>query len=675
MRLRGNPFSSPSAMLLRFCAVAILASQLPAMSPCFQVIGTDAAPWAKVFTSIGFTPATDNNSAQVIVAGPSSNVDVARLATDHIVILEGDSPAARQLGIVPGTDFIPIRQIVDVHAPKMQIVWEKQVSAPVMSIPQDFEIYTKERWKGAALEAGKRTAQGAILWVATPIGDSGADRYPYLLHALADLGMELPARTAGLWAFFDSSYRLRADVNYLARRWREAGISGLHVAAWHNTEPDPQRDEYLKNLILACHRNAILVYAWLELPHVSEKFWADHPEWREKTAVGQDAQLDWRKLMNLQNRDCKRAVAERVHDLLTRFDWDGVNMAELYFESLEGASNPARFTPMNDDVRRAFEMQEGFDPKLLFDPKSRYASGQNQAALRKFLDFRAALASRMQADWLDVLDQVRGTKPWLDVVLTHIDDRLEPGMRDALGADVERSLPAIQSRHATLLVEDPATLWDLGAARYGKLAEKYNQLTHERQRLAVDINVVERYQDVYPTKKQTGTELFQLVHQAAQSFNRVALYFENSIEPQDWALLPAAASAARVAQPLPAELNVESPQSVRIPWRGTAELDGHLWPVQNQNTVLVPPGKHRLTPGTEMPAVRLADFNGDLHSAINSKDSVEVAYVSRSRAIAILGSDVSSIDVDGAPYWKPDTQNAGSSVLLPSGEHIVTLHR
>ena len=61
-------------------------------------------------------------------------------------------------------------------------------------------------------------------------------------------------------------------------------------------------------MIEACHRHAILVYAWLELPHVSEKFWADHPAWREKTALGQDAQLDWRKLMNLENPECHRAV-------------------------------------------------------------------------------------------------------------------------------------------------------------------------------------------------------------------------------------------------------------------------------------------------------------------------------------------------------------------------------
>ena len=56
------------------------------------------------------------------------------------------------------------------------------------------------------------------------------------------------------------------------------------------------------------------------MPHVSEKFWDQHPEWREKTALLQDAQLDWRKLVNLTNRDAFTAVSSGVHDLLSRFD-------------------------------------------------------------------------------------------------------------------------------------------------------------------------------------------------------------------------------------------------------------------------------------------------------------------------------------------------------------------
>jgi len=36
----------------------------------------------------------------------------------------------------------------------------------------------------------------------------------------------------------------------------------------------------------------------------------------------------------------------RNKGLINRLDLDGVNMAELYFESLEGAANASRFTPM-----------------------------------------------------------------------------------------------------------------------------------------------------------------------------------------------------------------------------------------------------------------------------------------------------------------------------------------
>src|SRR5581483_10590597 len=465
----------------------------------------------------------------------------------------------------------------------------------------------------------------------------------------------------------------RADVDYLARRWRQSGIGVLHVAAWHNVEPDPGNDEYLKKLIEACHRNAILVYAWLELPHVSEKFWADHPAWREKTAAGQDAQLDWRKLMNLQNPDCHKEVAREIDQLLREFDWDGVNVAELYFESLEGASNPARFTPMNDDVRADFQRAGGFDPKLLFEASSPYSKNAN--ALRKFLDYRAQLASKMQADWLDVIDRLKKSKPYLDVVLTHIDDRFEPGIRDALGADVARSLPLIQARHSTLLVEDPATLWSLGPERYSKLAQKYRELAPNDKQIAVDINVVERYQDVYPTKKQTGIELLELVHQAAASFGRVALYFENSLEKQDLSLLPAAATTATENTISPDQIATNAPEPTRVAWSGPVEIDGKLWPLQNARFVLAPAGKHILSAASTKPGLQISDFNGDIRSAMTSGSEVEIAYESRSRAVATLASAVSKIEVDGMPIVRPASGVDHESILLPAGQHVVTFTR
>ena len=540
-----------------------------------------------------------------------------------------------------------------------------------VNLPADFQVFAREKWHSTPVLAGKRTGTEAFY---------GWPQRPALPESSASLTCcrpwriwvgQHPPKARLLWAFFDSSYRIRADPEYLARHWRQAGISVLHAAAWHNMEPDAGRDEYLKQVIEACHRNAISVYAWLELPHVSEKFWADHPAWREKTAVGQDAQLDWRKLMNLQNADCRREIAKAVGQLLERFDWDGVNLAELYFESLEGASNPARFTPMNDDVRANFQLVGGFDPKELFEAGSPHAAAKHPESLRKFLDYRAELASEMQGQWLAIIDRFRTAKPYLDTVITHIDDRFEPGIRDELGADVARSLPAIESRKDTLLVEDPATLWALGPERYGRLAEKYKELTEHRERLAIDINVVERYQDVYPTKKQTGVELLELIHQAAVSFPQIALYFENSLEKQDLALLPAAATSARVTERAPDELEINAPPATRIAWRGPLTIDGKLWPIQNEAFVLAPGGKHQLLAAVERPTMTIRDFNGEIQSAISSEGRVDLSYRSRTRAIALLDEPAAQVEVDGEKYRNP----MQGAVLLPSGQHLVSFLR
>src|SRR5207247_11090916 len=98
------------------------------------------------------------------------------------------------------------------------------------------------------------------------------------------------------------------------------------------------------------------------------------------------------------------------------------------------------------------------------------------------------------------------------------------------------------------LIEDPATIWHLGPQRYPQSAARYQSLTARREKLAIDINIVERYQNVYPTKQQTGSELFALLHLASAAFPRVAVYFENSILAPDLPLLPSAAAAVQRAQ-------------------------------------------------------------------------------------------------------------------------------
>jgi len=638
--------------------VAQVRGQPLAPLPYFSVLSEDTGAWPEILQSIGFEhqPA---GLAHVFVArtGAAASPEWAsRVEKGAVLILEGESSLAETFGFRRDKEKenVRVNSLTDIHRANLPIIWEKGLELPVFQIPERATIFARERWTGAPLSAGFRRGSGAVLWIGVPPGERGYERFPYLLNALCDLGVEPPFRTSRLWAFFDSAYRSRVDPDYFAARWRKAGIAGLHVAAWHFFEPDAESDAYLKKLIEACHREGILAYAWLELPHVSEKFWEAHPEWREKTAVLQDAQLDWRKLMNLTNRNCFRAVSVGVSQLVTRFDWDGINLAELYFESLEGPGNPSRFTPMNDDVRKEYRAQSGQDPLTAF-------------ATPAFLEYRAGLARRIQEEWLGQLEQIRRQKPHLDLVLTHVDDRFDTGMREAIGADAARVLPLLDTHNFTFLIEDPATVWHLGPQRYQTIGERYQSLTRHRDKLAIDLNVVDRYQNVYPTKQQTGTELFQLVHAAAANFARVALYFENSLLPPDLPLLPSAAAAVTKIERMGPKLVVESATAVGIPWKGPARVDGLPWPAAAAETLWLPAGSHAIEPAPGLQSPRLVYLNADLKAARTiDASTIEFSYQSNSRAIAILDREVRSLQIDGA--------EVSPTALLPRGQHVVTIN-
>jgi len=658
---------------VRFALASLsLAASVQAATFSYDIAGEDPGSWPQILSAIGLMRAAGGSASLFVVrqAAPGSVPQwIRRVEQGGVVVLEGESDLASALGIKAATKRVVVRSIVDQRAPKLSIVWETPFEIPVFDVPKNALVLAAERWEHAPVMVALHRGSGAVLWIAAPPGKEGYERFPYLLQALNDLGVKPPFRSQRLWAFFDGAYRSRVDLDYFAERWRSAGIRALHVAGWHYYEAAPESDAYLRALIEACHRKAIQVYVWLELPHVSEKFWDDHPEWREKTAILQDAQLDWRKLMNLSNPECSAAVSAGVRQLINRFDWDGVNLAELYFESLEGAANPTRFTPMNQDVRDEFLALNNFDPIELFQ-----SPAPDPARLRTFLDYRADLARRQQETWIGRIESIRAAKPDLDFVLTHVDDRFDTRMRDLIGADAARVLPLLDQHDFTFLIEDPATIWNLGPQRYPQIASRYQPITRHTDHLAIDINIVERYQDVYPTKQQTGTELFQLVHVAAQAFPQVALYFENSILAPDLPLLASAAATVDKAEQSGSRLSIDSPHGVGVVWPGPALVNGHLWPVRSDTTLWLPAGTSVIEPGPKDSSIRIVDFNGDLGSASASTQGMQFSYQSNARALALLNARPRKIEVDGAIAGEKLTESGANFVLtLPRGQHIVQL--
>ncbi len=579
----------------------------------------------------------------------------------------GDSAAARQLGFAASDKKVRVAQSVDLRDPELAIFLETPLSLPVYTLPKGALVFQRERHSRAPLLAGIRHNDGGVLWAATDPGPQGYEHYPYLIHALRDLGLTPPFRGARTWAFFDYSYRTRVDLDYMASRWRQAGIAALHVSAWHFHDPDPTRDDYLQRLIEACHREGVLVYAWLELPHVSEAFWRDEPNCREQTAALQDAQLDWRKLVNLADADCFERVAKGVSALLDRFDWDGVNLAELYFESLHGPSNPQRFTPMNEWVRREYETRAGFDPAALFDPDSPRFWSLNGEAWRNFVDYRAELALRLQRRFLALLG-ARRPRPHLTV--TQIDDRFDPRMRELLGADTAALLALAAEYDFQLVVEDPATQWDLGPRRYHEIARRYREIAPDPERLAIDINIVERYQKTYPTKKQVGAEFLQLAHVAGEAFARVLLYFEHSIGRPDWDLLPHAAAARTQVTREGDRWVVEASREVGVTFAGPVTVNGIPWPFTDGETVRIPAGRHELRRGGTEPALRVLHANLDLLAVRRARNGLDFDYKADARGLVLVDRRPGRVWIDGVRVQPKILESPRHwTMMLPSGRH------
>lgn len=595
-------------------------------------------------------------------------------ATDAVSgfrIVVGSDPSVIRHGIAATDQQVRVASVIDTHDSELDIFWEEPETLPVYVVGSGVRVFARERHTGAPLLAGVATDDGGLLWMATPPGKAGYERFPYLLHALIDLGFEPPFRGDRLWAFFDSSYRLRADPDYLARQWRASGIMGIHVAAWHYYDPDETKAAYLKKLIESCRREGVLVYAWLEMPHVSEGFWENNPQCREKTASLQDAKLDWRKLIDLIEPQCSAAVLAGTKRLLTAFEWDGINLGELYFESLHGPDNPARFTPMSDSVRKEAAPLVGFDPLdlLTLDGPRHWSKEPN--AWQAFVDYRANLALRLQEDWLKT---IRETLPETDIVVTQIDDQFDPRMRELLGTDAAKLLPLADTYDFTLLIEDPAPLWALGPERYPEIARRYQPLASSPERLAIDINIVERYQQTYPTRKQTGVELLQLVDRSSRSFPRVALYFENSIAKVDRSVLPYSASAAKIVASSEDSITVSGPRPFGVNWSGFAQVDGAVWPVADSGSLWLPAGEHRVEPAAVPPPGRILHLTGDLLSASVDGNNVKLSYRSSARTIALLDRRPAEVAVDGTVV-DADLVPARHhwSLRLPRGQHEITL--
>ena len=625
-----------------------------------------------------------DSQARWILSGVERGLDL---------VTDGESPLSTALNIRLG-EAEPVGVVIDKSLPQNHLHWadEPEVNWIVDTLNPQLKVLYADSAKGHALVGSGNLGKGKFLYLAShldAVSGEGYSRFPTLVNALKrELGIRPPFRRQGVDAYFDPGYRSKIPTEDLPLLWRKWGIRAVHAAAWYYDGPKPF--DY-RRLIDAAHKNGILVYAWLEWPHIGEGFWKKHPEWRQKTALLQDANLDWLKLMDLQNPDCLREALGTLA-LELELDWDGVDIAEFTItgaggEALEGPERPDYFVSFGKPMRTEFEKVGGFDPLELENPNSKHFWKRDSVGLERFYRYRTTVNNRLLRQVVEFIVEVgkKGKRDW-ELIHTIVDNSLHPEFNRLLGFDQKTTLALLKEYGVTLNVEDPFMEWENPPSRYHRLRETLMALVPDRRSM-IDINVVPIHpvtQDGFASEQATGIELLQQLQAAAERGGRVCVYCESSLFESDWTLVPYAMAGGASMKRTGTEWEVKTPTTVTLNAvvRGMAVLlDGKPWPCFGSGGIVLPSGNHRLSirakTTSEMSSeqeLRLVAISDELLECRSTKAGIDVRYISPARCALTLTLPPRKFLLDGSPIDLPVLQAGKRNVVLaPSGEHLLSI--
>jgi uncharacterized protein YdaL len=597
---------------------------------------------------------------------------------------------AEDFGITFSTTSLRISRVIDRMFPEEPITW--RVSEPLTKFEANDvdEVFCIDDATEAPLVIGKKWGSGKLIFIATrfdPYAQLGYSLYPYLLeHSRKYFGLVPVIRREALEMYFDPGFRHNISIEQLVQQWVRQGIRRIHAAGWHKY---PTYTYDYKRLISTAHANGILVYAWLEPPQVSPKFWQDHPEWREKNYKGEDVRSSWRYPVALTDDRCVTAMVEEYAALLDGYDWDGVNIAELYFEGAKGFSDPQYFAPMHPSAREQVRWQYGFDLAGVFDPRSP-VYWKIRPDIRSIVTaYRVARIEDVYRRLLRRFADVSRRREGFEVIVTAMDSYNSPELREYIGVDMTSIMGLQREFGFALQVEDPQSRWSTDPMRYVTIGAQYKERLGGDSTLMLDLNIVNfrKADEVtpFPTLIQTGTECFQLVRAASLGAPRSTIYAESSVNPQDMIFLASAFAGQVRYQFADNTYAVESPYSFTMKFPRTVSgvmLDGVPLSPFRDNQYMIPTGRHEvgmsqnvtgsLSPHQFFP--HIMSITGNLLSYSYAMRTVTFEYESDGRCLVSVSSEPHTVTVDDTAHTFYSMRGDDCySLFLPAGRHKVEI--
>ncbi|MGE5498766.1 MAG: DUF2334 domain-containing protein, partial [Syntrophothermus sp.] len=428
-----------------------------------------------------------NLSKYNLVLVPYSVVDSLKPADYDIItgyvktggnlITDRQNDLAEEFGIKFSKVKMKVHGIRDKFFPEERIFWkETQLVTKFVTDSYD-EVFCSDEMTGTPIVMGRKVGSGKIIYFGSafdPNTQQGYSLYPFMMEYIRKFFSLKPVvRRDILEVYFDPGFRHTISVENLVKQWVKQGIRIIHVPGWIKY---PKYTYDYRRLIDLAHANGILVYCWFEPPQVNLKFWNEHPEWREKNYLDEDVSArmapagpSWRYPVALTDPACVKAMTKEFTDLLWSYDWDGVNLAELYFEAGQGYESPRFFTPMHISAQNEVRNKYGIDLKKVFQPGSKYYWKSNPGVRKSLTEYRIGKLNEVYNTVLNAFKNVAAGKKGFQVIVTAMDSYLMPELKEYHGVDMDKILGLQKQFSFKLQVEDPQAYWSTDPMRYKEI--------------------------------------------------------------------------------------------------------------------------------------------------------------------------------------------------------------
>jgi hypothetical protein len=637
------------------------------------------------------------------------------------VLLFGQSPLSQALGISYTGAIGNVTQFVDYINPQLFQMWSNGEPLQLFQQNNGDIVFSIDQATGAPIAIGRSLNKGRVLYVGTNYYDHyssyGTKGHPYLLYHVMDFFHLKPMISAGsLDAYFDpGNYDLsKISIEDIVSGWVGRGITTVYAATWQswiNTQTGVEWDFDYAHFIDVCHLYGIQAYAWFELPEVSQKFWYSNPQCQEQTAGNGTNYISWRLNVNLQNPTCLASVQQFVDTVMNSYDWDGLNLAEIYYDYDQDIKY---FTPMNADIRQNYAAISGFDPIQFFDPTSPHYYLVDTTSWQAFLNYRTGLVTGLHQTFLDTIYKEPGTAE-REVILTAVDSldsnypdlQLPPGYLPDLntGVDITAIVGLKASYDYSLQVEDPWQFWNSNPYRYKDFKQTYLNtfpyLQLHQSDIMFDANIVPGAHCPsggavpvpsfnYPSNEQTGLEFSLILKNLFTDNDRSAVFSENTIQTIDYDRLRwAVAGDSLINRAADGSLSITAKRTSKLEGSqnlNNVSLNGKDWPAWSSvdGSIILPVGSStvELNAGSVSPVIRLAGISCALTDAGVVPGGISVQYNSpRQKAVATieafdkLDSEPFYVQLDGAAYTPDIYPYYGQyRFFMPKGSHTVQVY-